>query len=151
MPTKDLEKMSNCSCGRFTHDNKTDITGQGSTLKTPEKAIFYCKSKDCPFNKSQPYFCAQCMEEEDRKHNHLPISVWKVVTKQEGPKWQTFDKEFQNELSKITDIYGEYAEIIEKFDEACEKELLPSKKSLKAEFKALEELNKEFQQTKHQI
>ena len=45
------EMMPICSCNR-------------------EKAIYFCKTMNCPNNCSQPYYCMLCADEEEEKHSH---------------------------------------------------------------------------------
>ncbi len=54
-----IEIMKVCSCGR-------------------EKAINFCKNKNCPQNTTQPYYCILCMEEDDI-HDHKSVSISKEI------------------------------------------------------------------------
>ena len=45
-----IEEMGTCSCGQ-------------------DKAIYFCKKKECPNNKHQPYYCFLCSEKPDQ-HEH---------------------------------------------------------------------------------
>ncbi len=54
-----IEIMPTCSCGR-------------------EKAIHFCKNKNCPQNSTQPYYCILCIQEED-VHDHKSVYISKEI------------------------------------------------------------------------
>ncbi len=54
-----IEIMPSCSCGR-------------------DKAINFCKNKNCPQNQKQPYYCILCQQEDDI-HDHKSISITKEI------------------------------------------------------------------------
>ena len=56
-----FEYMENCNCGR------------------PQKAVFFCSSKECPNNMRQPYYCVECGDVEEKKHLHSPTKIARQV------------------------------------------------------------------------
>ncbi len=56
-----FEYMENCNCGR------------------PQKAVFFCSDKDCPYNLTQPYYCPDCGDKLENKHNHPPSKIRRQV------------------------------------------------------------------------
>ena len=73
-----FEEMGLCSCGK-------------------DKAIYFCKKKECPNHQKQPYYCVLCSETSDL-HEH---SIVRIVTeiKLQNEKWDAM----KNELKTLSD------------------------------------------------
>lgn len=50
-----FEEMGYCSCGN-------------------DKAIYFCKKRECPNNQKQPYYCLLCLETPEL-HEHSSVRV----------------------------------------------------------------------------
>jgi hypothetical protein len=76
-----FEEMGLCSCGK-------------------DKAIYYCKKKECPNNQKQPYYCLLCSENSDL-HDHSNVRIITEI-KLQNEKWIAMKDEIATLSSKAT-------------------------------------------------
>ncbi len=107
-----IEIMPECSCGR-------------------DKVISFCKKKDCPQNKTQPYYCKECGDEED-VHDHKAISINKEI-ESIRPLWNALKDEHTTLLTKATKIQEPHKSLIE----MCERLMISAPRNQVSQFKTL--------------
>ena len=124
-----IEMMKMCSCGR-------------------EKAVYFCKFKECPNNQSQPYYCMLCSDDEENKHMHKESRINKEIQIQQA-KWMSAKDEIESLLRKASHILEYHSSLITLSERlmigAPRANPLPFR-SLTQDFEKLKNLNRQIQQ-----
>ncbi len=69
-------------------------------------------SSSCKNNKTQPYYCILCQDQDEEKHLHDTFRIAKEVTKI-GVKWEALFNKVTVAAQKATELYEPMRPLVE--------------------------------------